>query len=216
MTRLTLKLTCKGEPGTPQVFERSVDVDVPSNITGEESLGEDLSSELATQIALGDFYDSLPDVSGIRTVGEQTFTLDDIRTSSYFYRRNTRWMWFEISQTLLHAKFLFARARAYKSIEPPRRDVRAENIALYNIHHNKMDAFDLAVHGLAKIEDLFLRLIFENLGGTLVEVDLTQPGWERYLTLDRIMDSALHAFGSRQPPSKPGRPHWTFILLRFA
>ena len=75
-----------------------------------------------------------------------------------------------------------------------------------------MDAFDLAVHGLAKIEDLFLRLIFENLGGTLVEVDLTQPGWERYLTLDRIMDSALHAFGSRQPPSKPGRPHWTFIL----
>lgn len=178
-------VTFEGASKTPRAFEKAFEVNEEPSPEGERLVWEHLSSEMDKEMALGEYYDALPDIGVLGQPVRQTFSLDEIASSAYFDRRNTRWVWFEIDKTLIQAKFLLAEARTYKAIEPPARQDPAENQLLYNLHCKKMGAFDSAVYRLAKTEDLFLRLVFENLGASLVPQN---PNWERQLTWERIKE----------------------------
>lgn len=154
------------------------------NILGTARL---LLAELRKELQWHAFHSELPAVDEFLGDVQQTFRSEDIYTGTYFDRQNTRWVWLEIGSTLLQIKFLLAHARAYKSLEPPRKNDLAKNNYLYNLHYNKMDKFNLAVFYLAKIEDLVFRLLFENLGALLIaDVDITKAGWEKQVNWGKI------------------------------
>jgi hypothetical protein len=90
-----------------------------------------------------------------------------------------------------------AQARAYKQLEPAHNKDFKKNMLLYNIHHLKMEKFDLAVTYMAKIEDLFVRLLFEGLGASLVEVDMNAPDWERKLTWESFKKGLKNRKGNK-------------------
>lgn len=143
-------------------------------------------AELRKELRWPRFHSQLPTMTEFLGGVRQTFRLEDMFTGVYFDRRNTRWIWFELGNTLLQTKVLLAQARAYKSLEPLPKNDPAKNSYLHNLHYNKMDKFNLAVCYLAKTEDLVFRLLFENIGASLVAVDMSEPGWERELTWRNI------------------------------
>jgi hypothetical protein len=65
-----------------------------------------------------------------------------------------------------------------------------------------MDSFHLGMQELAKVEDLFLRLLFESLGASLVDVNLAKPNWESSINRERIRK------GLRMHPSNISRLRW--------
>ncbi len=153
------------------------------NILGTARL---LLAELRKELQWHAFHSELPAVDEFMGGVRQTFRAEDFITGAYFDRQNTHWVWFEIGNTLLEIKVLLAQAKAYKSLEPVKSIDPAGNNYLYNLHFLKMEKFNLAVFYLAKIEDLVFRLLFENLGASLVPVDINEPGWERALTWKNI------------------------------
>ena len=185
MFRANLRFSV-GEESTPvDSFEVATTVEAQRSPAGERSVWEHLVVEFIKE-ASPDYFGALPDPATIAAPSRQTFTGDEMTGTPYFDRRNTYWSWFAIRQTLIQARWLLAQARTYKVIEPVKSNSDSGNRLLYNIHLNKMNCFDLAVYKIAKVEDQFLRLLFENLGASLVPVDLTRGNWPASLTRDRI------------------------------
>jgi hypothetical protein len=70
-----------------------------------------------------------------------------------------------------------------------------------------MERFNLAAFYLAKIEDLLVRLIFENVGASLVAIDFSDPDWERQLTWKRLKE------GLKKHPASVRNRSWRVRLL---
>jgi hypothetical protein len=68
-------------------------------------------------------------------------------------------------------------------------------------HLNKLDAFDRAVYLLVRIEDLFLLMLFVNLGNSLVKVDVEKPDWQKDIIWRKVKDG-LKRRGT-QPDANP-------------
>jgi hypothetical protein len=169
-----------------QVWEDAIPLSERGQADGERNVANYLMLELRKEISWGDYYQALPDLTEFLGVPKQTFRGLDLQT--YFGRRNTLWVWFELSNVLLNAKVLLAQARAYKDLEPATPQNPAETKLLYDVHFLKMEKFDLAVFYLTKVEDLIIRLLFENLGASVVPLDMSRPGWERRLTWEDFKD----------------------------
>jgi len=194
--RATMRLVFDGGGLPPNQIEVSIEREEKRTLAGEASVADQLAVELKKEFYIGDIVDGLPDVSDFHAHTKQSFSLDEIRSSSYFDRRNTRWVWHEIGQNLLRIRHLLTEARAYKALEGPKGPADKDLIRLYNLHLTKMEHFDLAAFYLAKIEDLLVRLIFENLGGSLIAVNPNDANWERRLTWDRLKE-ALKVRGAK-------------------
>jgi hypothetical protein len=177
-------------PAPAQVWEDVVPLPKRGHPEGERNVANYLMLELRKEISWGDYYEQLPDVTALLGLPRQTFRGLDIQT--YFDRRNTMWVWFELANVLLNTKVLLAQARAYEDLEPPRNESPADDQLRHNIHILKMEKFDLAAFSLAKVEDLIIRLLFENLGASIVNVDMTQPEWERKLTWENFKEGLKH------------------------
>jgi hypothetical protein len=96
---------------------------------------------------------------------------------------NVNELWFEVENLLSGARLNFATARMLKDLE----DVHCHNTqfnanARFDLHLEKMDRFHLAVFELARIEDLFVRIVYEYFGSGFIESDTSHPGWGKRLT----------------------------------
>lgn len=196
MLRARIRLSFEGESEPPTVLERELEVQVPRNRQGEEYVAEYLLSELDKEMAVHAHYTQLPETEDIWNQTTMRFTLDDLANQEYFNRVNTHWVWFEISNLFLRAKYLLAQSRAIKDAEVSLGGDTEKKNVLYNLHFRKMDFFDLAVVLLAKVQDLFFRLLFENLGASLVPISPEKHDWERLLTRDRIADGLKNRAGN--------------------
>jgi hypothetical protein len=110
----------------------------------------------------------------------ERISADDLWTGKELSVHNTREVWREVTNTLLGAKYLLAQARAFRDVkaEVPPTDENTTS----NVHLNMLESFDHAVYLLAKVEDLFLLLLFVNLWTTsssVVDVDLSSSDWDR-------------------------------------
>lgn len=210
MIRAQFHLAFAGGSVPPWSFDREIVSDEARNPEGEKSVTEQLALELRKEFLVGQYHDELPDLSALKAKVSQTFSLDDIATGAYFDRRNTRWVWFEIEKNLILVEFLLAEARAYKAVEPPRDQSVERNNDLYLVHSKKMERFNLATFYLAKIEDLVVRLVFENVGASLVPIDFNDPDWERHLTWNRLKE------GLKQHPANVQNRHWGVRFVTWA
>jgi hypothetical protein len=147
-------------------------------------------SEIEKDIHFSDYYDELPDPTFLQKNIPRPYAPAEWNGDEHRFQSNSQQVWHEISNTLLSAKFSLAQSRAYKDVElsmiEQGADADANASGLLNIHFSKMSAFDGAVYRLAKIEDLFLQLLFVNLGNSLVETDLTSADWPKKLYWDGV------------------------------
>lgn len=150
----------------------------------------EIFSEIEKDIHFSDYYDELPDPTFLEKNIKHSYTPAEWNGDEPRFEWNSNQVWHEISNTLLSAKFSLAQSRAYKDVELSmiEQGADADPLAsgLLNIHFSKMSAFDGAVYRLAKIEDLFLMLLFVNLGNSLVKVDLQSNGWQKKIDWDGI------------------------------
>jgi hypothetical protein len=147
-------------------------------------------SEIEKDIHFSDYYDELPDPTFLEKNISRSYTPAEWNGDEHRFQANSQQVWHEISNTLLSAKFSLAQSRGYKDVELSMIEQGAAadltEAAILNIHLSKMSAFDGAVYRLAKIEDLFLQLLFVNLGNSLVEVDFQSKHWQKKIDWDAI------------------------------
>ena len=188
MRNAKMTITFDGGEGPQETFEVATVLPNPHDPQGESNVADILHLEFKKEVLSHEYHAKLPDVTDFLGPVKQAFTtrLSDLLRMSD--RHNTRWIWFEIGNHLLRIEFLLAQARAYKDLEPPHNVDLTQNILLYNVHLLKMDKFDLASLYLAKVEDLLLRLLLENLGGRIGKIDAGVPGWEKKLTWERFKE----------------------------
>jgi hypothetical protein len=186
------------EPGTEAT--KTVELHATSGPPNPELLLEYLVSEARKELSVNANWQKLPDFSDlVPTEVRHSFRLEDFFSGRYFNRMNTSWLWLEIGRTLLRTKALLAEAKSYRDLEKGHKGPVTENRALYSIHRRKLRAFDLAVYGLCKVEDLMLRLLFEALGASIpAGVDMSSPGWERSLTWENFKRSLKERRGELQ------------------
>jgi hypothetical protein len=181
MARASLHLIFENGSLPSNSFKRTVPLPSNRDAQGEEYVAEHLGFELEKELRWGHYYSDLPDVQGLLQLARQTVRASALDTTELEDRWNTAAVWLEITNTLLRLKVLMARSRAYKDLEPQQSDRPEENQTLYRLHLTKMDHFDMATLLLAKVEDLTFRLIFENLGASIVSVNRDELDWEKEL-----------------------------------
>lgn len=181
--RLEISRTDSDQP--IKATEETVLSDREPTPEGERNLGIELAAEFRKAIHYHEHFVEIPN-STVELVDSRPRTFDFTKkTSEWWDLLNTQSLWLEISNTLAEVRFLLAQARAYKSLEPADDKMDDDSKQLrYYAHFSKMYHLNLAVFGLVKIQDLVVRLLFENLGGPkLIGVDQTDADWEKKLTL---------------------------------
>jgi hypothetical protein len=188
MRNAKITITFEGGEGPLKAFELAAVLPNPYDPEGESNVADTLQMEFKKEVLVHEYHAQLPDVTDFLGPVKQTSSTKLSALLRMSDRHNTRWIWFEIGNHLLRIEFLLAQARAYKDLEPPHSADPRQNNLLYNIHLLKMDKFDLASLYLVKVEDLLLRLLLENLGGRIGEIDAGVSGWERRLTWEKFKE----------------------------
>lgn len=145
-------------------------------------------SEVAAFSRWGQHFATLPNIDKLQRPVQQTFQPIELISGSYEDRVNTRAVWWDVLNVLLHVRALLAQAMAYDEQEAVQRasnEPEAANLS-WHCHLNKLEKFDSAVGNLGKICDLVARLVFERLGATLM--DTNKRHWDRNLKLSEIRD----------------------------
>lgn len=147
-------------------------------------------AEIEKEIHFSDFYEQLADPGPLMNHLRRSYKPEEFKGKEHSFHLNTQHVWQEITNTLLSAKYSLAQARAYKDVEllMIKEGADTSNPQLLNVHFDKMSAFDAAVYRLAKIEDLFLLLLFVNLGNSLVETNLESDDWQKRITWNAVKD----------------------------
>ncbi len=187
--RLELVRLSDGEPSV--INEETISVTGDRSPEGEENLGIEMMAEFKKALNYGAFSDEIPDTECDLTSSPPR----KIDFSQWWNVRNTENLWLEITNTLADVRFLLSQARAYKALEPtePPSSRKDEQLKYY-AHFGKMYHLNLAVSSLVKIQDLVVRLLFENFGGTLVVVDQTDDDWEKKLTMKDVKKGLKREF----------------------
>ena len=185
--KATLRITFDDELKATSTFLRVVEFSQLREPGGDEFVAQYMFAGLEKESRSGKYWLSLPDVSRIHRSVKQTFRAEELFSTAYEDRINTRLMWVEIGHTLLRIKSLLSKSRALHDVQQliPEGS-EAENV-VWHLHLDKMEAFDLSVIFLGKVSELTARLIFERLGASLIpNLDRSKPDWERDLTWKRI------------------------------
>jgi hypothetical protein len=167
-------------------FERNVEFTDLSELGDKRFVASYIFSEVEAQSRWGLHLMALPSVDMFLRPVRQTFQMDELASGSYEDRTNTRAVWMDIVNTLLHVRSLLAQSMSYDEQERlhlASGEPEAENLSWHS-HMNKLERFDVAVGSLGKTCDLVARLIFERLGAMLL--DRSKPGWQLSLKLKAI------------------------------
>jgi hypothetical protein len=201
--KVTLVYTVRGEVHPFELNIPLADGDIDLNLL-PLAAGEAFS-EIEKDIHSSDYYDALPDPIFLEKNIPRSYAPAELNGNEHRFQSNSQQVWHEISNTLLSAKFSLAQSRAYKEVELSmiEQGADADPLAsgLLNIHFSKMSAFDGAVYRLAKIKDLFLLLLFVNLGNSMVKADLKSSGWAEKIRWEAIEKGLLkrHPAGASNP-----------------
>jgi|GEM_PF-2648244 len=188
--KVRLELSRSGHPA--EVREAQITSDFEPKSGSLDPLAIELTAEFQKAIRFHEYLREVPD-SEIPFVDARPITFDMTdRISKWHDASNTQSLWLEIHNHFADIRVQLAQARAYKSLEPKedRSNPDSEETRYY-CHFAKMRHLNLAVFGLLKIQDLVVRLLFENFGATLIRVDQTDEDWERELTFKKAKKGLL-------------------------
>ena len=186
MERVTAHLTFQNDTGTLWEYEFAHPVRDGATQRGREALASELATELQVQMTYADLGTAIPEPPDLLTSNGRRVPFEE-----FVSRVATSGMWLEIQNTLLEFRFLLSLAMAFKNCEPPvSTDGEPQSVVnkRWFAHMEKMLRLDSAVSLLVKVQDLTVRLLFENFGADLIETDMTQDGWERDLKLSEAKE----------------------------
>jgi hypothetical protein len=173
--------------GRQERFDNEFSVPATQYNDGPHHLAIEMFADVQKELLFGYYWDKLDDPTDLSNHQKREYSIESQSTGEYLFFENTQAVWFEIHNNLLEAKYLLAQARAYKEVEL--QIIKENNFSaddarhshrVINIHLNKLDAFDRGVYLLARVEDLFLLMLFVNLGNSLVEnVDVEKADWQK-------------------------------------
>jgi len=196
--RMRLEISHIGSDQPVEMIEETVSSDYEATQQGERNLRNKLAAEFRKAILYHGYFAEIPN-SAIELVDSRPRKFDLMKkTSEWWDVLNTQALWLEISNSLADVRFLLGQARGYKSLEPSEDKTDDDSKQLrYYAHFAKMHYLNLAVFELVKIQDLVVRLLFENLGGPkLIHVDQTDADWEKKLTLAAAKSGLKNQFDS--------------------
>src|ERR1019366_304321 len=110
--KATVRITFEDESKSSLVFEKAVGFSELHDPGGDEFVAQYLFAEVEKESRWGKYWLTLADVSRLHRSVKQTFRPEDLASSAYEDRINTRAMWVEIGHTLLRVKSLLAKSRA--------------------------------------------------------------------------------------------------------
>lgn len=148
-------------------------------------------AHLKQELLYGEYTEAIPvpeDLWPRARSGKRTFKVNDTFTGRYEDVMNTVELWRLVFNTILAVRVWLAKARSqfevWETIDPS--DERLRRV----VHEEKMDNFNLAVHGISKLRDLCVRIISEALGHSIFEVDYDRDDWEERINA-RELQAAL-------------------------
>jgi len=157
--------------GQEETRTHEVNLPLPPTEAGVYLMAAQVFCEIAKEVLFAGFYEQLSDPSILTTYARRSVTFDSVTTGQLEADSNMQQVWYEITNTLIAARYLLAQSRGYKEVEQrlpnPRPGYPSSD--MLNMHISKMNAFDAAVYRLAKIEDLFLLLLFVSFGCSLAK-----------------------------------------------
>jgi hypothetical protein len=171
-------------PGGDLLFTDSVIDEREPNSTDQdkENLYRELFAELRKAVSFRDYLDALPKVNKLWESSSNRATKPLADPSALMDMFNVPAIWLEISNTFADIRFVLARAKAYKALEPPQTKPSTSPLCAY-LHFEKTYKLNLAVFQLVKVQDLVVRLLQEAFSGKLIAVDYESEDWERDLLL---------------------------------
>jgi hypothetical protein len=188
--KVRLEVSRSGHPA--EVREAQITSDFVPKSGSLDPLAIELAAEFQKAIRFHEYLREVPD-SDIPFVDARPITFDMTEGISKWHdASNTQSLWLEIHNNFGDIRLQLAQARAYKSLEPKEDRSNSESEEKrYYCHFAKMRHLNLAVFGLLKIQDLVVRLLFENYSATLIPVDQADEDWERELTFKKAKKGLL-------------------------
>ena len=183
MTLLTVELRFLS--GTTELGREGLNLELAGEALqeGVHYFLQEAVAHLKQELLYGEYTEYIPvpeDLSPRSASGKRTFTLEDTITGQYEDVMNTVELWRLAFNVILSVRVWLAKARAYfevwKAIDPSDERLRAI------IHEEKMEKFNLAAYGIAKLRDLHVRIISEALGHRIFDADFDKENWEEPLT----------------------------------
>jgi len=185
--RATLTFITDGQENT---FTREVNLPLLPINDGIYLMAAQTFCEIEKEIWFADFYEQLSDPSTLSIYARRPITFESVMSGQMEADSNMQQVWYEITNTLFGARYLLAQSRGYKEVEQrlpnPRPGYPGSDIL--NMHISKMNSFEAAVYRLAKIEDLFLLLLFVSFGCSLVEVNMDEEDWQKRLSWKSVKE----------------------------
>src|SRR5579862_241727 len=185
--RATIRITFENEGQSVTASEKVVEFTDLRASGGAEFVAKRLFAEAEMKSLRGKYHAELPDASHFLRAVRQAFRPHDLVSGDFDDRTNTRLLWIEIGNTLLHVTSVLSKSRAYHQVQRSDREgIESETLLAY-LHLDKMDNFNLALIFLEKVSELTARLIFERLGASFIpKLDRNKTDWERDLTWTAI------------------------------
>jgi hypothetical protein len=168
--------------GSEKAYSQSFTLPRVSAESGPELLSAQLFAEVEKELRFGAYWDALADLQDLLRSVPRKISANDLWMGKELSVHNTREVWREVTNALLGAKYLLAQARAFRDVKAQVRPADTDENTASNVHLSMLESFDHAVYLLAKVEDLFLLLLFVNLWTTsssIVDVDLSSSDWDK-------------------------------------
>lgn len=178
--------------GTSDLGRERLSIDLPGEAQqeGVHYFLQEAVAHIKQELLYGEYTEDIPvpeDLSPRPASGKWTFTIEDTITGRYDDVMNTVELWRLAFNVILDVRFWLAKAKAYfevwKAIDPSDERLRAI------IHEEKMEKFNLAAYGIAKLRDLHVRIISEALGHRIFDADFDKENWEESINVRRLQDA---------------------------
>lgn len=170
-----------------QRYTRSFDVHDDLGRTACDYLAGHMYRECQAKIIYRIRRQELPGFAGFSEVSDWSLSpaaVSDL--TKWAAHANTAETWLQIQNVFFEAAHLLAQSRAYNDIESEEQDEDKQLLT----HIIKMQFFNSGVYLIAKIEDLFLLLLFVNSGCSLMpQVDVRSKNWSKKITRGAIYKS---------------------------
>jgi hypothetical protein len=176
--------------GQENSFTREINLPIPPTDSGMYLMAAQTFCEIEKEILFADFHEQLADPSLLSVYENRSITFESVTAGQMEADSNMQQVWCEITNTLIAARYLLAQSRGCKEVEVslpnPRPGYPTSDVL--NMHISRMNAFDAAVYRLAKIEDLFLLLLFVSFGCSLAEVNMDDEDWQKRVSWKSIRE----------------------------
>ncbi len=150
--------------------QRVLRLQVPATPTdkGLTSWLEELVAYLEVEVRFAEFDKDLPPTDDLRpTPSPLKFSLDDLFSGQRENLLNKRELWNLVGNTIFPIRLWLSKAKAFHDVQS-RVDPANEQLQL-NLFHEKMEKLRLAIHGIANLSELPLRIVSEALGHSRME-----------------------------------------------